>query len=295
MKKYLPTILVIACVAVIIIGVVGISNNKSDDSSGELHAKENITTSSGNYQPTADNNDANMHDISHLINLLDVNLPSNLSSQMKDYTGFTVSYNSSNKTPNYVAWELLGTETDGVSKRSNKFWTDREIDGCSENSDYSRSGYDRGHMCPAADQKWSVEAMEDCFVMANMCPQDHSLNSGAWNTLENKERTWAKRDSAILIVAGPLYTDKDQNTIGKNQVRVPGAFFKCIVAPYLDAPRGIAFIFPNMSSPGNMENYVVSIDQVEQLTGYDFFHNLPNDIENAVEAESSFREWNRRK
>lgn len=216
------------------------------------------------------------------------------SSIRRDYEGFRLAFNPGNGTPDWVAWELLGTETDGPTARSNRFWQDQDLEGCPSTADYARSGYDRGHLCPAADQKWSPKAMEDCFVMANMCPQDHSLNSGAWNTLENKERVWAQRDSAIVIAAGPIYEKSDTKRIGQAGVRVPGAFYKVMIAPYVDKPRGIAFIFPNMSSPGSMENYVTTIDDAEKLTGLDFFHNLPDDIEHMVESTASFREWNKK-
>lgn len=215
-------------------------------------------------------------------------------SQEKDYTGFRLSFNKDTRTPNWVAWELLGSECNGPATRSNDFWTDDDIYGCSTPEDYRRSGYDRGHICPAADQKWSKRAMSDCFVFTNMCPQNHSLNSGAWNTLENKERQWAMRDSAIVIVAGPIYTQEDTLSIGPSKVKVPGAFFKVMVAPYLEEPRGIAFIYPNMSAPGNMQNYVTTIDEVEKITGFDFFYKLPDDVENKIEATSSFREWDKR-
>ena len=213
--------------------------------------------------------------------------------QIKEYTGFTISFNKDNHTPNYVAWELLGEEVAYEVERSNNFWQDPDIEGCPAHRDYSYSGYDRGHMCPAADQKWSVEAMNDCFVMANMCPQDHSLNAGAWNTLENKERQWAQRDSAIMIVAGPIYDPQDTKRIGDIGVRVPSAFFKAFLAPYIDQPRAIAFVYPNMSSPGNMQDYAMSIDELEEFLGYDFFASLPDEIENKVEASYSFKEWNR--
>ncbi|MDE6296696.1 MAG: DNA/RNA non-specific endonuclease, partial [Muribaculaceae bacterium] len=226
--------------------------------------------------------------------LLNVTTPSSLSSQIKDYEGFRVSFNRDNKTPNWVSWELLGTETDGPVGRYNTFWTDNEIENCPSTYDYRNSGFDRGHLCPAADQKWSQKAMEDCFVLANICPQDHSLNTGAWKTLESKERLWAQRDSAIVIVSGPIYEPSDQDFIGNAQVRVPSAFFKVLAAPYLDNPRGIAFIYPNMTAPGNMENYVVTIDEVEETTGFDFFSALPDEIENLIESKSSFKEWNRR-
>ena len=137
--------------------------------------------------------------------------------------------------------------------------------------------------------------MLDCFTMANIVPQDHALNSGAWGSLENKERTWAMRDSAIVIVAGPIYTADDTIRMGESGVRVPSAFFKVFAAPYADEPRGIAFVYPNMTAPGNMEQYTMTIDEVEQLTGYDFFHALPDSIEEAIESKASFRDWNRNK
>lgn len=221
-----------------------------------------------------------------------VGLPDGLPAQMKEYVGFTISFNKENKTPNYVAWELLGEETAGDQSRTDKFWTDADLEGCPTTKDYTGSGYDRGHMCPAADQKWSAEAMEDCFVMANICPQNHSLNSGAWATLENKERQWAVRDSAVMIIAGPIYEEADTERIGQAGVRVPGAFFKVLAAPYLDSPRGIAFVYPNMKASGNMENYAMSIDDLEKITGYDFFMSLPDDVEKMVESTYSFKEWN---
>lgn len=230
----------------------------------------------------------------HYPGLWTVNLPDGTVEQIKEYSGFTVSFNSGNRTPNYVAWELLGSESEGESSRGKNFWTDSEIYNCPSTSDYVRSGYDRGHMCPSADQKWSPEAMTDCFVMANIAPQAHELNNGAWKTLENKERQWAKRDSAIIIVAGPIYSDADTQRIGKAGVRVPGAYFKALLAPYVEHPRAIAFVYPNMTSPGNMQDYAMSIDELERLTGYDFFPALPDALEETVEAKYSFKDWNRR-
>lgn len=222
-------------------------------------------------------------------------VPEGTPEQIVEYEGFRVSFNPENRTPNWVAWELLGSETSGEHKRTNNFWQDNGVKNCPSPKDYSNSGYDRGHLCPAADQQWSQKAMADCFSMANMAPQDHALNAGAWNTLEKKERQWAQRDSAIVIIAGPIYEDSDSQRIGDAGVRVPGAFFKVMIAPYLDEPRGIGFIYPNMSSPGNMANYAMTIDQVEEITGYDFFYNLPDDIEEKIESTASFKAWDRRK
>ena len=279
MKKTYVILLLVAAAVLISIGVYGLtcSRKNSENASGPITG-----ISSGSMSRF--NSDA----------LLNVDIPSSLVSQVKDYEGFRVSFNKENHTPNWVAWELLASETDGDVGRYNNFWTDNEIDGCPSTYDYRNSGYDRGHLCPAADQKWSREAMEQCFSLANICPQDHSLNTGAWKTLEGKERLWAQRDSAIIIISGPIYADTDKTRIGTAGVRVPGAFFKILAAPYLDNPRGIAFVYPNMTAPGNMENYVMTIDDVEQLTGFDFLSALPDDIENEIESKSSFKEWNRR-
>lgn len=229
--------------------------------------------------------------VKHFDGLEQTLLPAGTTSQIIDYKGYTVSFNADNGTPNYAAWELLGTETDGPVSRSNRFWTDEKLNGCPDTKDYTRSGFDRGHLCPAADMKWSAQSMEDCFSMANMCPQAHSLNAGAWKTLEEKERLWAKRDSALVIVAGPIYQPDDKLRIGNSGVRVPSSFFKVIIAPYLCEPRGIAFIYPNDRCPGNMKNYMVTIDEVERITGYDFFYRLPDEIEDQIEAKSSFKAW----
>lgn len=222
-------------------------------------------------------------------------IPTNLHSEMKTYEGFTVSFNASNRTANYVSWELLGEETDGSSSRSSeKFWQDSDIKNCPKSSDYTRTGYDRGHLYPAADAKWSEQSMHDCFSMANITPQAHSLNGGAWKTLEDKERLWAKRDSALIIIAGPVYQDADKLRIGDAGVRVPSAYFKVLLAPYIENPRAIAFVYPNTHCPGNMQNYAQSIDYVESITGLDFFSTLPDDIEERIESNYSFRDWDKR-
>lgn len=210
----------------------------------------------------------------------------------KDYEGFTVMFNPENHTPDWVGWELLGSEASGEISRANRFWNDPEIEGCAFTEDYRNAGYDRGHLCPAADQKWSGKAMSDCFVMTNIAPQDHALNSGAWSTLEKKERLWAMRDSALVIVAGPIYAENDRQRIGTTGIRVPSAFFKVMLAPYIRNPRAIGFIYPNMKAPGNMENYACTVDEVEELTGLDFFAGLPDSIENYVESHKMFKEWN---
>lgn len=274
-KNYLPLLAI--SIALIAIGIAlqmhSSASEKKESASSSRKADSTVNT-------TSDFGD-----------LLSVSTPANTKSEIKDYEGFRVSFNKDNRTPNWVSWELLASETDGSSPRNNNFWQDTDLEGCPGTWDYTGSGYDRGHLCPAADQKWSDNAMNDCFVLANICPQDHALNSGAWSTLEKKERLWAKRDGKLIIIAGPIYTDSDSQRIGDAGVRVPSSFFKVIIAPDLNQPRGIGFVYPNMKAPGNMQLYSMTVDEVEKLTGYDFFYNLPDDIENKIESVTSFKEW----
>lgn len=221
-----------------------------------------------------------------------VKIPDYLDSQIKEYEGFTVSFNEYHHTPNYVAWELLASETVGPhSRKSNKFRWDGAVNGCPEHEDYTHSGFDRGHMIPAADCKYSAKAMEDCFYLTNICPQNHSLNSGGWKKLEEACRQWALRFKAIVIIAGPIYKNTDTRFIGETGVRVPSGFFKVILDTSSPEPKAIGFIYPNASSPGQISSYAVTIREVEKLTRFDFFYQLPDTLEEILETQYDYRLW----
>lgn len=248
-----------------------------------------------------ENETQHTHDIpvvSDIVNaeaLMKVGIPDSVPSEPVEYTGFTMSFNPNAHVPNWVAWELTAEETKGHLSRSKKFRTDYRVDGCAEQSDYKNSGFDRGHMCPAGDMKWSEDAMSDCFLFTNMCPQAKELNSGAWKSLEEKSRVWAQRDSALIIVCGPVLSDYLTKSIGATGVIVPQRFFKVILAPYSDPPRAIGFIMNNGRVEGGMQQAAVSVDEVERITGFDFFSALPDDIEIAVESQNNFAQWSRLK
>lgn len=212
-------------------------------------------------------------------------------SQMVKYEGFSLSFNKKMHVPNWVVWELTGEEVAGTYPRKDNFRGDDNVAGSAEKWDYSYSGYDRGHMAPAGDLKWSKKAMDESFYMTNMCPQAKSLNTGAWKRLEEKCRQWATIDGSIIIVCGPVLTDPINEYIGDSRVAVPQRFFKVILSPYVDEPRGIGFIMPNSKVPGGMQAAAVSIDEVERVTGLDFFSSLPDEIENKVESQCKFHYW----
>ncbi len=216
----------------------------------------------------------------------------NASEQILKRPAYTVSYNKDNKIPNWVAWHLTAQRLNGKAKRPQKaFHEDEEVpEPRATDWDYYGSGYDRGHMCPAADNKWSEEAMYESFLFTNMCPQTHKLNAGDWEELENSCRKWARTYGDIYIVCGPLLYNTKHKTIGKNKVVVPEAFFKVVLC-LKDKPRAIGFIYKNNDDDKPMGDYVNTVDEVERLTGIDFFPNLPDDIEDLVEATCDLNDW----
>lgn len=220
-------------------------------------------------------------------------IPSDLESQYRGYTSFSLSFNKDNHTANYVSWQLMRAETNGSVKRDDyNYWVDKTLEGCLDTDyGYSTYGYERGHMCPAADNRWSKEAMRDCMSMANMSPQLRALNSGLWGKLEDNERTLAKKYGAIWIVAGPLYYDTDDLYIGRAQARVPSAYFKVFLYEDGENSEGIAYVLQNGPNPGNIQDYAMSIDDLESETGFDFFPALPDEIENKVESTFNVNFW----
>jgi len=215
-----------------------------------------------------------------------------LDEEMVTYKGMTMSFNPSTHQPNWVAWELLASETDGENGRESNFMPDTNVEGTALPSDYRNSGFDRGHMAPAGDMKWSPETMRESFLMTNICPQAGDLNRGAWKKLEEKCRQRAVADSAIVVVCGPVFIPGEGlERIGATGVAVPRKFFKVVLSPFNDPPMAIGFIMPNGYVKGGMQACAVSVDSVEAITGHDFFSALPDEVEAAVEARCDFNRW----
>lgn len=218
--------------------------------------------------------------------------PKGTTEQILKRTGYVASYNKTTLLPNWVAWHLTAERTEGSAKRSGvDFAEDTEVpEPRATDWDYYNSGYDRGHMCPAADNKWSKKAMEESFLFTNMCPQNGNLNRGDWNEMEMACRKWAKKYGDLYIVCGPILYKGKHKTIGKNKVVVPEAFFKVVLRTG-DDPQAIGFIYKNTSGNRPKDSYVNTVDEVERITGIDFFPSLPDDVEKKVEAECDLGLW----
>ena len=205
---------------------------------------------------------------------------------------YRLSYNPATRLPVWVAWHLTAEHTDGpYSRKGIKFAEDEDVPvPRATNMDYINSGYDRGHICPSGDNKWSEEAQLQSFLYTNCCPQLHNLNAGDWNELEGKCRKWAQQYGGGYIVSGPLLLNKKHKTIGKNKVVVPEAFFKVVLCMEGE-PKAIGFIYRNEANNKTMSSYVNTVDDVERLTGLDFFSALPDEVEREVEAKADLADW----
>ena len=218
-------------------------------------------------------------------------MPKGKQGQIIQRTGYTLAYDKKTKTPQWVAWELTKEETKGNHERTDKFLPDPNVEGAKVvTTDYTGSGYDRGHMAPAGDMKWSKKAMEESFYMSNICPQIHHLNTGDWNELEANTRKWARRYGSVYVTCGPIYNGSRRTQyIGKNRVKVPDAFFKVILIQSPKKTCALGFFFENEAGQRPLNEYLVSIDYLEQTTGIDFFPSLPDELENTLEAETHNR------
>jgi endonuclease G len=205
--------------------------------------------------------------------------------------GYSLVYDEPCEQAKWIAYVLTKKETEGLEDRGNKFIQDPFVHtGSASNDDYTKSGYDRGHLAPAADMKWSETAMKESFFYSNMSPQTPSFNRGIWKKLEEKMRDWALVYDSILIVTGPVLTG-NLKKIGVNEVCVPDYYYKVIIDYKKDKSKAIGFIMPNSASPKPLSDYAKSIDEVEKTTGIDFFFQFNDEFEEKLESKICIPCW----
>ncbi|MCR5171488.1 MAG: DNA/RNA non-specific endonuclease [Treponema sp.] len=225
---------------------------------------------------------------------------------IRHFKGFTVCYRESYEQAEWCAYKLEDSNIRKNAKRSNDFRPDYQIPtGSAEPSDYRRSGYDRGHLAPAADFSFDKAYMNETFYLSNITPQDHGLNGGIWNDLESQVRRWAKRFGRVYVVTGPILEKRPNQykSIGANKVAVPEFYYKVILAPRYksredrqtrdDTGRisAIGFIFPNENAEGSIYDYSCTVDEIEKRTKIDFFDALEDYWEEKVESTVNLEHW----
>jgi len=218
-------------------------------------------------------------------------LPTSTTNQIIKHKYYTLSYSEKHEQAEWVAYQLKSSYLKRIDRKRPYFIYDKKVKTKSANyRNYKKSGYDKGHLVPAGDMRFSLDAYNDTFYTSNISPQNHDFNAGIWNRLEQKTRYWAKKYDNLYVITGGVLNN-NLKTIGQEKVSVPKQFYKILLNNTESNIKAIAFLLPNENVNGALYKYVVSIDKIEQLTGIDFFYSLPNNIENELESKNDYQGW----
>ena len=218
-------------------------------------------------------------------------LPSSTTNQIIRHDYYTLSYSEKHEQAEWVAYELKKNYVKNNDFKRPYFIEDPKVKtGSADWRNYKKSGYDKGHLCPAGDMEFALKAYNDTFFTSNISPQLHDFNGGIWNRLEQKVRYWATKYDGIYVVTGGILHPSLQ-TIGKEKVSVPNYFYKILLDYSNGQYRMIAFLVPSKKSDKPLYDFVVSVDTVEKMTGIDFFSKLDDKIENNLEKASNYKAW----
>lgn len=218
-------------------------------------------------------------------------VPSSTTGAIVYHSNYALSYNEKYEQAEWVFYELKDKKEMNSDFKRPYFISDPKVKTKSADyRNYKNSGYDRGHLCPAGDMKFSKEAFDETFYTSNISPQKNDFNAGVWNRLEQKTRYWSQKYDAIYVVTGGILTE-DLKTIGSEKVAVPKYFYKILMDETNGEYKMIAFLVPHENSKKPLYEFVVSVDEIEKMTGIDFFPALPDKIENDLEKRSDYKAW----
>ena len=208
---------------------------------------------------------------------------------------YVSSYNTETLIPDWVAYELTAEETGGDRSREGiEFRMDPDLKGCTQamREDYSGSGWTKGHLMPAADAAFSNSTMAETFYFTNICPQDETLNAGDWQYLEKRVRQWANRYGSVWVVTGPIVGENRYGTIGDRDVVVPDSFYKALLIRKKNGSySAIAFVMDNDDERYYLRDCYMNVNDLESLTGIDFFPGLDDVVEEKVEGTVRLSDW----
>ena len=211
--------------------------------------------------------------------------------QIVRHFAYTLKFNRQYKQADWVIYFLNKGRANGAITTAEDYRYDPDIkSGQAQVSDYKGSGYEKGQLTPAGDMKWSKMAASECCLMSTISPQKAGFKRGPWDALEKQVRIWAEENEEIYVVSGPVLKG-NLSAIGSGKVAVPKYFFKVILDIKEPDIKGIGFILPNEPSKKPLQTFAVSIDSVEAVTGINFFPNIPDQLENALEATVDLAKW----
>ena len=218
-------------------------------------------------------------------------LPTSTTKQVIKHSYYALSYNEKYEQAEWVSY-FLRSQNEGIGHyKRPRFINDPKVTTESADTDnYKKSGYDRGHLCAAADMRFSKTAYDETFYTSNISPQKHNFNGGIWKLLEEKSRYWATKYNGIYVVTGGIL-HKGLPTIGSEKVAIPNYFYKILYCNFKGKNKMVAFLMPSVKSKDPLYKFVVSVDSVEKMTGIDFFPQLNDAIEKELESKSDYKAW----
>jgi endonuclease G len=213
--------------------------------------------------------------------------------QLVQHSAFAVSYNEEHEQPEWAAWRLTAPRTRGTLPRPQRaFHPDPAVrTRTADYPDYSRSGYDRGHLVPNGDMRWDAQAQAETFLLSNICPQLHSFNDGVWRLLEEACRRWARSRGNLFIVTGPVLKPGLPKIGRQTQISVPTHFWKLVVETDGPDVAAIAFLIPHQDTRRPFMDFAITVDSLERVLGRDLLQALPDDVEAHLEAHLDPAYW----
>lgn len=217
-------------------------------------------------------------------------LPTSTTDHIIKHSYYSLSYSEKHKLAEWTAYKLTPEMINGSQEPTKDYRVDHFVSsGTAELSDYTYSGYVKGHLVPVADMKINQTAMSESFYLSNISPQSASFNSGIWKNLEEKVRTWVQTNGEVYVVTGGILKN-NKGHFGVNKVSIPGEYYKVVLDTDPEY-KVIGFVMTNAKGYGKLKSYAVSVDDIETITGIDFFPSLPDGIEEEIEAEIDLDYW----
>lgn len=213
-------------------------------------------------------------------------LPTSTTNQLIEHSTYYLSYSEKHEQAEWVAYELKPEHINGGKHKRPYFNQDPKVTTESAHwNNYKNSGYTRGHLLPAGDRIFSKEAYDETFYTSNISPQLYEFNTGIWNSLEMRVRNFVKKNGKVYVVTGGILTD-NLKTIGAEKVAVPDYFYKVLLYNDRNQYKMLAYLIPHQEEKRkSLNEYVVTTDSIETLTGIDLFHFLEDTIENELESK----------
>jgi endonuclease G len=223
--------------------------------------------------------------------LPDYLVPSSTTGQLVSHEYFMLSYSEPHEQAEWVAYTLKKGHLTYDNRKRPYFIEDPKVKTKSADwRNYKGSGYDRGHLCPAGDRRFSEYAYNETFYTSNISPQNRDFNAGVWNRLEMQVRQWAKQhDEVFVVTAGIL--ERGLEEIGEEDVDVPRQYYKIIARGGKDNLRVLGFLMEGRESKKPLKSFLVPVDLIEKKTGIDFFQGLSDDLENTLEGNVNSSGW----